>query len=174
MGHLKRNRTTDIAVTALTAALIFVVTWTVRIPIPFASGGGYLNMGDVMIYLCAYLLGGPRAAIAAAVGSGLADLTAGAAIYILPTCIIKGSMGFAAGAISKGRGFRHYLLSAVVGGAIMVVGYASFEYFFFNPAYAFASIPFNTIQWGGCAVITAAVYTMAKKINAYLIRQSSI
>jgi uncharacterized membrane protein len=173
MNNLQRNKTKTMIFTAIMATMIFVVTWTVRIPIPFSSGGGYLNMGDVMIYICAYLLGGPHAAIAAAVGSGFADLTAGAVIYIAPTCIIKGMMGLVAGAISKGRGFTYYLLSGIAGGAIMIAGYAAFEYFFFSPAYALASLPFNAIQWGGCAVITAAVYTIAKKVNHYLMRHSS-
>jgi uncharacterized membrane protein len=156
------------------AALIFVVTFIVRIPIPFSSGGGYLNMGDVVIYVCAYLLGGPRASIAAAIGSGLADLTAGAVIYILPTCAIKGLMGFVAGAVSKGGGFKRYLISSVAGGAIMVAGYAIFECIFFGRAYALAALPLNAIQWGGCTAITAAIYTITKKINSYLAHQPQL
>jgi uncharacterized membrane protein len=167
MRHLQRNKTTSIALTAVIAALIFVVTFTVRIPIP-ATSGGYVNIGDVMIYICAYLLGGPYAAVAAAVGSGFADLAAGAAIYIAPTFIIKGLMGLAAGSISRNRGFKYYLVACVVGGAIMIAGYALFEYFFFGAAYALAGLPFNAIQWGGSVAITLALYTVAKKVKRYL------
>jgi uncharacterized membrane protein len=170
MKNLQQNRTTSIALTAVVAALIFVVTWTVRIPIP-ATSGGYVNIGDVMIYICAYLLGGPYAAIAAAVGSGFADLAAGAAIYIAPTFIIKGVMGFVAGSISKNRGFKYYLVACVACGAIMVAGYALFEYLFFGSAYALAGLPFNAIQWGGSVAITLVLYTVAKKVKTYLTRQ---
>ncbi|MDR3277945.1 MAG: ECF transporter S component, partial [Oscillospiraceae bacterium] len=143
---MNQAKTTKLAVTALMAALIFAVTYAIRIPIPFSSGGGYLNLGDVMIYLCAYLLGGPLGAVAAAIGSGAADLAAGAAAYILPTAVIKGFMGLAAGSIMKKRGVVTYLLGSTVGAVIMTLGYALFEYFFFTREYAFAALPFNAVQ----------------------------
>ncbi|HBU13081.1 MAG TPA: hypothetical protein DEB31_10295, partial [Clostridiales bacterium] len=61
--------TKKITTAAVMAALIFVVTWLVRIPV--APGyAAYFNFGDVVIYSCAYILGGPLAMAAAAAGSG--------------------------------------------------------------------------------------------------------
>ena len=69
---------------AATAALIFAITYLVRIPVP-GTVGGYINLGDTAIYMAAFLFGGPMAGAAAAIGSALADTAAGAAYYILPT-----------------------------------------------------------------------------------------
>jgi uncharacterized membrane protein len=146
------------------AALIFVVTWLIRVPAP-GIHGAYLNFGDAVIYMCAYFLGGPPAALAAAIGSGLADLSAGAVVYILPTAVIKGVMGLVAGRINKGRGFAFYALSGLVGGAIMTAGYALFEYAMFGAAYAIAGmIPFNLIQWFGGWAASLILYPAAKRI----------
>ncbi|MDR1292922.1 MAG: ECF transporter S component, partial [Clostridiales Family XIII bacterium] len=52
-----RSNLLRVVQTALMAAIIFVVTYLIRIPMPFASGG-YLNIGDTPLYIAAYLLGG--------------------------------------------------------------------------------------------------------------------
>lgn len=150
---------------ALMAAIIFIITWTLKVPLPFLSGGGYVNLGDVCIYLCAYLLGGPRAALAAAIGSGAADLAAGAAVYMVPTIFIKGTMGFVAGVLMKGQRFRSYLAGCAAGGAIMVCGYALFEMFMWDKAYAIAALPFNCLQWAGSFLISAALYALPKRLK---------
>jgi uncharacterized membrane protein len=160
------------------AAIIFVVTYLIKFPLPFASGG-YLNIGDAPIYLAAYLLGGPAGAVAGALGSAMSDLAAGYVLYAVPTAVIKGAMGFVCGILMKSGadaaggdamttgaalsgnparrgGLLRFILAAALGGAIMVGGYALFEASFFNFAQAVGSVPFNCIQWvGGVAVATA-------------------
>lgn len=72
--------------TALFAAAITVTTaYLLHIPIPT---GGYIHLGDALIYLGACLLPVPWAAAAAAIGAGLADLLT-APIWVLPTLMIK-------------------------------------------------------------------------------------
>ena len=66
------------AVTAATAYLL-------HIPIPT---GGYIHLGDALIYLAACLLPAPYAMGAAAVGAGLADLLT-APMWVVPTLIIN-------------------------------------------------------------------------------------
>jgi putative energy coupling factor transporter S component len=163
-------KTRDMVLTALFAALIFVVTWTIRIPLPFSSAGGYLNVGDVIIVVCAYLLGGPKGAMAAAIGSGFADLAAGAAIYIPATFVIKGLMGYVSGVILKKHNFVSYIIAAIVNGAIMVAGYALFEWIFFDRFYAMTALPFNCIQWAGCSIIAIAIYPVSKRIDVLVKR----
>jgi uncharacterized membrane protein len=154
-----------ITTTALMAAIVFVVTYLIRIPLPFASGG-YLNIGDAPIYIGAYLLGGPMGALAAAIGSALSDLAAGYVFYMLPTAIIKGAMGLIAGAILvNNKGLSRFVLASVVGGAIMVAGYAAFEATFFNLNQALAAIPFNVIQWAGGVIVASALYPAVKTIS---------
>ena len=71
---------------ALFAAAITVMTaYMLHIPIPT---GGYIHLGDALIYLAACLLPVPYAAAAAAIGAGLADLLT-APLWVLPTLVIK-------------------------------------------------------------------------------------
>lgn len=75
-----------LATTALFAAAITVVTaYMLHIPIPT---GGYVHLGDTLIYLAACLLPAPYAVAAAAIGAGLADLLT-APMWALPTLVIK-------------------------------------------------------------------------------------
>lgn len=75
-----------LTVTALFAAAITVMTaYLLHIPLPT---GGYVHIGDALIYLAACLLPAPYAAAAAAIGAGLADLLT-APIWVLPTLVIK-------------------------------------------------------------------------------------
>lgn len=75
-----------LVITALFAAAITVVTaYMLHIPIPT---GGYVHLGDTLIYLAACLLPTPYAAAAAAIGAGLADLLT-APMWVLPTLVIK-------------------------------------------------------------------------------------
>lgn len=75
-----------LVITALFAASITVMTaYMLHIPIPT---GGYIHLGDALIYLAACLLPTPCAAAAAAIGAGLADLLT-APVWVLPTLAIK-------------------------------------------------------------------------------------
>ena len=76
----------QLVLTALFAAAITVMTaYLLHIPIPT---GGYIHLGDALIYLAACLLPVPYAAAAAAIGAGLADLLT-APMWVLPTLVIK-------------------------------------------------------------------------------------
>ena len=76
------------AASAMFAAMIALTT-AYLFHIPIGSSGGYIHFGDAFIYLAASMLPLPYACAAAALGGGLADLISGAAIWILPTVIIK-------------------------------------------------------------------------------------
>lgn len=76
-----------VVLTALFAALIAVVTAYIKVDI--SATAGYIHFGDSMIYLAACLLPMPYAAAAAAIGGGLADLLAGAAVWAPFTVVIK-------------------------------------------------------------------------------------
>ena len=154
----------------LMAAIIFVVTWLVRVPVP-VSGGAYLNLGDAVIFVCLYLAGGPSAAAAAAIGSALADLAAGAAAYIVPTALIKAAMVFAAAPLMARRTFGWYVCGCAAGGAVMTAGYALFETLFFGPVYALTSLPFNLVQWVGSMLAAGALYEVARRVAPVLRRR---
>jgi uncharacterized membrane protein len=151
------------------AAIIFVVTYLIRIPMPIASGG-YLNIGDTPIYLGAYLLGGPLGAFAAALGSSISDLAAGYVFYAAPTAVIKGAMGFVCGSVMRGDDPKRFALAAVLGGGIMTGGYAVFESLFFNVNQALASVPFNMVQWAGGALAAIVLFPAVKTVGRALNR----
>ena len=144
--------TKRIALSGVLAALIFVATYLIRIPIPATEG--YINLGDAAILMCSFVLG-PFAAIPAAIGSGLSDLLAGYAHYIIPTVMIKGTMGLIAGYIlSRKSTLPIRLVSFITAEIIMVGGYFAYETLIYGFAAAAAGVPFNAIQ--GAAGITIA------------------
>ena len=150
--------------TAMMAAVIFVVTYIVRVPMPIAAGG-YINIGDTAVYVAAALLGGPAGMISAAIGSALADLTAGYVMYILPTVIVKGLMGFICGRLMERGGFGRFFGASAIGGAIMVGGYAAFDTVLFNTNQALAGLPFNSIQWVCGVAVALAFYPAVVRIQ---------
>jgi len=156
--------TKKLVLSSMMAALIFVITWTVKVPLPFSSSGGYINLGDAAIYFAGALLGPAGGFFAAAVGSALADILGGAAIYVLPTFFIKGLMGLVCGVfMTRKKTFKTFAVAAFVGGLIMVSGYFLFEYFVLDKAYAVAALPFNVIQWAGSSIMALPLYKILSK-----------
>lgn len=83
---MNQTKTRALVAAALFAAAITVTTaYVLHIPIPT---GGYIHLGDALIYLAACFLPLPWAVGAAAVGGGLADLLT-APMWVLPTLVIK-------------------------------------------------------------------------------------
>jgi len=96
----------------LFAAIIFLLTFLVHVPIP--GGGGYIHPGDAAIYLGAFLLGPLYGALAAGVGSMLSDLAAGYVIYAPVTFIIKALMALIVGCIPENRSAQAFGLLSIV------------------------------------------------------------
>ena len=78
----------QLCLTAVFMALICIATMVVQIPIPL----GYAHLGDCMILLATYLLGPFSGMIASGIGSAMADILTGYAIWAIPTLLIKGMM----------------------------------------------------------------------------------
>lgn len=86
-----KTKTRNIVLTAVFAAFICIsIVFLPRIPTGFNEG--YIHLGDIVIYLAATFLPLPYGMAAAAIGGGLADIMAGAAVWTLPTIIIKAAM----------------------------------------------------------------------------------
>ncbi|MDR2090701.1 MAG: ECF transporter S component [Clostridiales bacterium] len=91
IGSLKNMggaATKKIAYTGIFTALTAVLT-LFSIPVP---GGGYIHLGDGMIFLACAVLPVPYAVFAAGVGSMIADLSLGYTQYFIPTLLIKAAM----------------------------------------------------------------------------------
>ncbi len=110
-------KTNKLTVTALAAATVAVVTFFLKVPLPASEG--YFNLGEVVIYLVAFLFGGPAAAIAGGIGAALADLLAGYAFYAPVSLVVKGLEGWVVGSLAS----RGKLRATAVGALILMLGY---------------------------------------------------
>lgn len=88
----------NLVITGIMVALIFVLTFAIKIPVPFTRG--YIHLGDSMIFVASILFGWHVGALAGGLGSALADIVGGYAFWAIPTFIIKGTMGALVGLIS--------------------------------------------------------------------------
>lgn len=152
---------------AVLTALVSVVTISMAIPIPNLSGA-YINVGDAIVYTCAYMLGGPWGALAAGIGSAVADIILGSVLYAPATLVIKGLMALVAGRIlARGSGsFKGRLGALALGGAVMPLGYFLYESALYGPLPAAAGLPFNLIQYvGGVALGLFLVQAVDRILN---------
>ena len=107
----------SITFTAVMAALVFVFTYTFKIP--FVNG--YTHIGDSMIFLAIVFLGYKKAPLAAGIGAGLADLIGGYSAWVAPTFIIKFFMALICALIMekviKNNRVVGYVVGSILGGA---------------------------------------------------------
>lgn len=138
-----------IAYTGVFTAVIAVLTMG-AIPIP---GGGYIHIGDSVIFLCCFIMPLPFAIIAAGIGSCLADLILGYTFYAIPTLIIKSIMALVAGLfIAKTDRIFVIISGLILASLVMQGGYflvnmlllgeeTSLLIVFFNLLQTIASVP---------------------------------
>lgn len=156
---MKHESLVRLILAALFAALSCVATMLVQIPIP--ASGGYVNLGDGVVLLGAFLLGPVSGFFAGALGSMLADVLLGYAVYAPGTFIIKGLTALTAALIfgAGRRGLPALALSAASGEAVMVLGYFAYESLALGFGLsAAASIPANAVQGAVGAVAAVCAF----------------
>lgn len=159
-----KSTTRKLVFSGLFAALCCVVTMYPKFPTLF----GYIHAGDAFVLLGAFILGPQWGALAAGLGSGLADLIAGYALYVPGTVIIKAAMALAAGAILRRDKDTHRIGMTILAGVcaeiIMILGYFAYEGLLLGYGIAAAgSIPTNLVQGVfGVAASTALYITLTK------------
>lgn len=169
----------NIVLTGLLAAMVFFTTaYVLHIPI---VGGGYIHLGDTVLYIAAALLPTPYAMLAGAIGAGLADVLTGAAVWAPATVIIKAVMVLPFTAKNEHLLCRRNLLAPVFAGMIGVVGYFVAEVVILclsgSPlgvaaGGALAAAPFNALQElaGGLAFILLAAALDRLQLKRWLSR----
>ncbi len=160
------------AVTAMFTALITVMTAYFQIK---TVNSGYIHFGDSMIYLAACLLPGPYAVFAASAGGAMADILSGAAVWALPTAVIKAlnTVPFLiAVKLLKNKGSFSRIISketvamSVISGLITIVGYWLAEGIMFGfAASTVASVLRGLVQPVGSAIIYCGVGMLLDKAN---------
>lgn len=133
---------------ALFAALICVATMVVKIPTPLK---GYINLGDCMVLVSAFLLPPVYSFFAAALGSALADIFSGYFVYAPATFIIKGLVALSAFFVfrmlsKKTKEEVAEIFSGIVAETIMVIGYYIFEGFMYGFVASAVNILPNVFQ----------------------------
>jgi uncharacterized membrane protein len=117
----------QLVLSGVMAALVAVATFFVQIPNPATRG--YINFGDIMIFVSALTFGPVVGGFAGSVGSAIADVAAGYAYFAPFTFIIKGAEGAIAGLISNRINVRRDVLAVIFAGSEMVIGYFLVEFF---------------------------------------------
>ena len=142
----------NLTLTGLMAALITLFTAYI-VHIPIGVSGGYIHLGDSLIYLSAVLLPWPYAMAAGAIGGGLADLLT-APMLAPATVIIKILIVLPFTYRGKGILNKRNLIAPVIAMFITVVGYYVADLILFGKEAAFLiSVTSNGIQGLGSAAV---------------------
>ena len=158
-----------IVMASMFAAMTCIATMVIRIP-TFVTNG-YVNIGDTIVLLSAWLLTNPYGALAAGVGSMLADILSGYVSYAPATFVIKFIMAFVCAAsfkkMSKGRlpVFASYIITSVIAEIIMIAGYFLYESTILGYGLAAAaSIISNAVQAVVCALLGNVLIHVLPKV----------
>ncbi len=139
--------TRELAAAAVMAALCFVGTYLIMIPIPATSG--YFNIGDVFVIISGMVFGPAVGGLAGGIGPALSDLAGGYVSFAPFTFVIKACEGIVAGyvvgqlATAK---ITRVVIAWALAGACVVGGYFIVETFMFGMPPALAEVPLNLLQ----------------------------
>jgi len=121
-SHNPRRRfdSRTLAGTAVFTAFVAAATSVFSVYIPATTG--YFNVGEIMVYTSALLMGPYVGAFAGGVGSMLSDLSLGYPYYAPGTLVIKGIEGFVVGYIASrpfGKATKSFWRGLTLGGGIV-------------------------------------------------------
>ena len=165
---MKNNKTYHLAAAAVLAVLTFIFTaYLGHFPI---GQGGYIHFGDSIIYLAASLLPAPFSFFCV-FGAVLADVSAAAHIWIVPTIIVKTAIVILFS--SKGDKIltKKNLIMSAVAGVVGIVGYYIAEGIIYGNFLApMVSVPFGLIQAGGSMIfyVLIAYFMDRAKFKDYI------
>lgn len=150
-----------IALYGVLMALTVIMTMVIQIPLP--ASAGYLNLGDMVIFLTAIILGKKAGFLVGGIGSALADILLGWGFYAPITLVAKGLEGYVAGwLLETSWGEKYPILPTLIGGVVMAVGYYSAEIFMYGAGAALVNLPANIGQGAFGAIVAVALYTLLK------------
>ena len=118
---MDRDNVKQLTLVALFAALVTVSIYLFRIP--SFDGKLYFHLGETMMIAGAFILGKRNGALAAGIGSALADMLLGAPYWAPISFIIHGAQAWAIAALSDGKLEKKDLIAMGVGAVIVILGY---------------------------------------------------
>ena len=116
--------TRELVLMGLMIALVWLAGSVIKIP----SVGGFVHVGDCMVFLCVVILGKKKGAVASAFGMMLVDVLGGYFLWAPFTFVIKGAMAYIAGSILEFLEVKHgrlfsYITAFLLSGIFMVIAY---------------------------------------------------
>ena len=155
----EKKNALKVAVVAVLTAVVVVFTMIVRIP----TAKGYLNLCDVAICFIAFTFGPWTAFIAGGLGTALADLITGYALWAPTLFAVHGVEGFLVALIVRQKSGKAIpvfkkLLAGIVCIATVTLGYFVLAGIFISGfSVAAAEVPGNIAQSGVGVVLGLAV-----------------
>ena len=162
-----------VAGTAIFTAFVFVTTFSFAVQ---TSTGGYFDVGEIMVYITALVMGPYVGAFAGGVGSAMSDALL-APQYAPGTLVIKAVEGFIVGYLSrrglgglpsKAQGRTGAGLGLAVGAIVLAIGVVSFPDAWlsigqpgFTPATATSDVTVSIAVWVALAAFAFAVTFLA-------------
>ena len=123
MNNNRVLNTKEMVLMGLMIALMYLAGSIIKIP----SVGGFVHVGDCMVFLSVIVLGKKKGSIASGLGMFLVDILGGYYFWAPFTLIIKGGMAYIAGAIlekmSECNETTRYITSFLISGVFMIVAY---------------------------------------------------
>ncbi|MBR6429334.1 MAG: ECF transporter S component [Clostridia bacterium] len=164
------ERIRTLAFHGLLTAVVTMLTLFASVPLPVGNGGAYLNAGDAAVFASAYILGPWGGAAVAAVGSALADVLHGSAVYAPATFIIKGLMALiCAAAVRRLRGAAPF-----IAGLVMPLGYFAFECILYDVPAALSGLWMNGVQYVFGAAAAVLLFAAFKRAGIVLFGKGRI
>jgi len=170
-------RTIDLVQVGLMAAIVCIVTMTIKLPTMI----GYTHLGDSMVFIAALIFGKKKGILASGIGMFLADIISGYAIWAPFTLVIKAVMALITAKIAYRKGYEaeniiNNTFACVLAGIWMVLAYYVVNAFLMRYVYldaatlkeSFAialieSIPGNIMQATVGMVIAIPIAKLLKK-----------
>jgi len=153
-------------ISAVMTALITAATAVLIVPIP----AGYVHLGDGLVLLAGWLLGPVWGAVAAGLGSALADLFLGFAVYVPGTFVVKALCAavcaFLVGWLGKAvrNPFLPLCVGSIAAELVMAGGYFLYESLILGVgAAAVASVPGNLTQGASGVVVFCLLSSLLQK-----------
>lgn len=165
-----KHSTKQLVLASVLSALTCAATLVVTVPSPT---GGFMNLGDTVVLLSAYLLGPLWGAAAASIGSGMADLIAGYSIYAPATALIKALMALCAAALYRRTGKKtgSVLLCGLAAETIMVLGYWFYDGLLMGSLAGAAVGLLSNLMQAIFGLAASSALTLALKSSAYVRRE---
>lgn len=162
--HRSHTKVTYLSITGLFAAMICITTAFI-FHIPFGVNGGYIHLGDTLIYIAASLLPMPYAMAAAAIGGTLADILT-APMWALATLIIKALLTIMFTSKKNTLVNLHNVSAVFVAGVVSIIGYYLAELVLLGSEAAFiTSVTSSLIQAIGSGLLFIVIGATLDKIN---------